>query len=148
MTKHLYTRIDPPGGWPDHLTFSAGVRVGNQLFVSGMTALGPDGRIVAPGDICAQARYIYLEKILPVLRAAGAGLEHVVETIEYVTTFDGYKETAAVRREVFGGPPFPAATGVMVAGLVRKDALIEIRATAVLTAAQPKRRPRASRVSS
>ena len=109
MTKRLYFRVDPPSGWPDHLTFSAAARVGNQLFISGMTALGPDGRIVAPGDICAQARYIYLEKILPVLRAAGGDLEHVVETVEYVTTFDGYKETAAVRREVFGGPPFPVS---------------------------------------
>ena len=132
MTKRIYSRVDPPSGWSDSLTFSAAVRVGNQLFVSGMTALGPDGRIVAPGDIAAQARYIYLEKILPVLQAAGGGFEHVVETVEYVTTFEGYKETAAVRREVFGGPPFPAATGVMVSGLVRQNALIEIRATAVL----------------
>ncbi|MGH8617454.1 MAG: RidA family protein [Burkholderiales bacterium] len=134
MKPTLFSRIDPPGGWPDNITFSAAVRVGDQLFISGMTALGPDGLIVAPGDIGAQARYIYLEKLLPVLRAAGGGFEHVVETVDYVTTFDGYKDTAAVRREIFGGPPFPAATGVMVSGLVRKNALIEIRATAVLPA--------------
>jgi AMP-binding enzyme len=33
---------------------------------------------------------------------------------------------------VLQGPPYPAATGVLVAGLIRKDALIEIKATAVL----------------
>jgi len=37
-----------------------------------------------------------------------------------------------VRREFFKGPPYPAATGVLVAGLIRKDALIEIKATAIL----------------
>jgi enamine deaminase RidA (YjgF/YER057c/UK114 family) len=122
----------PPGGWTDRLTYSPAVRAGKLLFVSGMTAGDPEGRIVGVGDIAAQARYIYLEKLLPLLRAAGAGFEHVVETIDYVTTFEGYAGTAAVRREIFKGPPYPAATGVQVAGLIRAGALIEIRATAVL----------------
>jgi enamine deaminase RidA (YjgF/YER057c/UK114 family) len=56
----------------------------------------------------------------------------VIETTDYVTTFEGYERTAAVRREVFGDGPFPAATGVRVAGLVRPGALIEIRALAWL----------------
>jgi aminoacrylate peracid reductase len=38
-----------------------------------------------------------------------------------------------VRREFFRAP-FPAATGVQVAGLIRKDALIEIKGIAVLDA--------------
>ncbi|MCJ9708959.1 RidA family protein, partial [Bordetella hinzii] len=37
-----------------------------------------------------------------------------------------------VRREVFGEGPYPAATGVLVSGLVRPGALIEIRAIAYL----------------
>ena len=65
-----------------------------------------------------------------VLEAAGAGFEHVVETTEYITTTEGYAGTAAVRREVFR-PPYPAATGVIVAGLLRPGALIEISAVAV-----------------
>jgi len=70
--------------------------------------------------------------MLPLLRAAGLGLEHVVETVDYVTTFEGYDRTAQVRREVFTQAPFPAATGVQVAGLIRPGALIEIRAVAVI----------------
>ncbi len=124
--------VTPPAGWTDRLTYSAAVRAGKLLFVSGMTAGGADGKVVGVGDMAAQARYIYLEKLLPVLGAAGAEFQHVVETVDYVTTFEGYAKTAAVRREVFGGAPFPAATGVMVAGLIRKDALIEIRVTALL----------------
>jgi enamine deaminase RidA (YjgF/YER057c/UK114 family) len=124
--------VTGPGGWNDRLTYSPAVRAGNLMFLSGMTASDPDGNIVGAGDIAAQARYIYVEKLLPLLHAAGVGFGEVIETVDYVTTFEHYNLTAAVRREVFGGPPYPAATGVQVAGLIRAGALIEIRATAVL----------------
>ena len=65
------------------------------------------------------------------LAAAGGGFEHVVATTEYVTTTDDYRRTADVRREVFR-PPYPAATGVVVAGLLREGVLIEISAVASL----------------
>lgn len=132
MADRAFVPVIPPGGWTDRITYSPAVRAGNLLFVSGMTAGGPDGKLVGAGDIAAQARYIYAEKLLPLLRAAGAGFGQVVETVDYVTTFENYAATAAVRREVFGGPPYPAATGVLVAGLIRAGALIEIRAVAVL----------------
>ena len=115
---------------PGKATFSAGVRAGQVLYVSGMTAVGEDRKIV--GDtLAAQARFIY-SKIGRVLAEAGAGFGDVIETVEYVTTLEGYAETAAVRREVFGEGPFPAATGVQVSGLVREGALIEIKVTAWL----------------
>ncbi|MGE0875576.1 MAG: RidA family protein [Burkholderiales bacterium] len=132
MSAAIRVPVHPPGGWTDKLTYCAAVRAGKLLFVSGMTASRPDGSVAGKGDMAAQARYIYMDKLLPLLRSAGAGFEHVVETVDYVTTFEGYARTADVRREVFGGAPYPAATGVQVAGLVRADALIEIRATAVL----------------
>lgn len=117
------------GAMPSSATFSPAVRAGDFLFVSGMTATDEQRRIVCVGDIAGQARHIY-RKIGRILEAAGVGFGAVVETIDYVTTFEGYEKTAAVRREVFGDGPFPAATGVKVAGLVRPDALIEIRVVA------------------
>lgn len=131
MSTSSRTAVSPASGWTDKLTYSAGVRAGGLLFLSGMTASGPDGRVACEGDMAGQARYIYLEKMLPVLRAAGLGFGDVVETVDYVTTFEGYEKTAQVRREIFGGAPFPAATGVQVAGLIRRGALIEIRAIAL-----------------
>ncbi len=125
------TAVSPPGGWTDKLTYSAAVRAGSLLFISGLTASGPDGKVASEGDMAGQARYIYIEKMLPLLQAAGLGFGDVVETVDYVTTFEGYEKTAQVRREVFGRPPFPAATGVQVAGLIRRAALIEIRAVAL-----------------
>jgi enamine deaminase RidA (YjgF/YER057c/UK114 family) len=118
------------GPWPERYTFSPAIRVGNLLFISGTTAADESGELVGPGDIVAQTRYIY-QKFARLLAAAGAGFEHVVQTTEYVTTTENYRRTADVRREFFR-PPYPTATGVIVAGLLRKGALIEISAMAVL----------------
>ncbi|MBB4041166.1 enamine deaminase RidA (YjgF/YER057c/UK114 family) [Microvirga flocculans] len=123
--------FEPVGILSDRLTFSPAVRVGNMVWLSGMTATDENRQIVGIGDIAAQTRYIF-KKMETILQSLGAGLNNIVETVDYVTTFEGYERTAAVRREVFGGAPYPAATGVLVSGLVRPEALIEIRATAVL----------------
>jgi enamine deaminase RidA (YjgF/YER057c/UK114 family) len=109
-------------------TFAPAILRDGFLFVSGMTASGPDGRIVFPGDIASQTDVI-LQKLGEVLAASGCGYDDVVATREYVTTTDGYAKTADVRRRYFKAP-FPAATGVIVAGLLRPGALIEIEAIA------------------
>jgi aminoacrylate peracid reductase len=130
----IYEPIVPNVSWPSSFTFSPGVRVGNLVFLSGTTATDEKGRIVGKGDIAEQTRHIF-RKFTAVLAAAGAGLEHIVETTDYVLSLEDYAKTAAVRREVFKGPPWPAATGVVVSGLVRPDALIEIKGIAVLPGA-------------
>ena len=116
--------------WPDRFTFSPALRAGNFLFIAGTTATDEHGQLVAPGDIVAQTRYIY-EKFAGLLAAAGAGLDHIVQTTEYITTTENYRGTAEVRRAIFR-PPYPTATGVIVAGLLRPGTLIEISAVAVL----------------
>jgi enamine deaminase RidA (YjgF/YER057c/UK114 family) len=119
------------GPWRERYTFSPAVRAGNLLIISGTTATDDAGEIVGRGDIAAQTRHIF-GKFDALLRAAGGSLADIVETTEYVTTTENYRATADVRRAVFGGPPYPAATGVIVAGLLREGALIEISAIAVL----------------
>ncbi|MGH7365665.1 MAG: RidA family protein [Candidatus Rokuibacteriota bacterium] len=125
-----YEVITGPAAWPARYTFSPAVRAGDLLFISGMTAGDENGKIVGPGDIVAQTRYIF-DKLGALLAAAGGGFEHVVQTTEYVTTTENYAKTAEVRREIFKGR-FPTATGVIVAGLLREGALIEISAIAML----------------
>ena len=119
------------GRWPDKITFSPAVRAGNLLFISGTTAVDENLNIDGEGDIVAQTRFIF-EKFARLLNEAGATFDNIVETTEYFLTMDDYRRTADVRREFFKGPPYPAATVVLVAGLIRKEALIEIKATAVL----------------
>ncbi len=126
----VYEVISGSSPWPERLTYSPAVKIGNLLFISGTTASDEQGEIVGKGDIAAQTRYIF-EKFGRLLKAAGAGFEHVVQTTEYITTTENYRDTAQVRREVFKGP-YPTATGVIVKGLLRPEALIEISAVAVL----------------
>lgn len=128
----VYQAIMPNPAWPKAFTFSPAVRVGNLVFLSGTTATDDKGRIVGVNDIAEQTRQIF-HKFATLLESVGGSLANIVETTDYVLSLDDYQKTADVRREVFRGPPWPAATGVVVSGLVRKDALIEIKAIAVLT---------------
>ncbi|NNM72429.1 Rid family hydrolase [Enterovirga aerilata] len=121
----------PNPTWPKGFTFSPAVRVGNLIFLSGTTATDEKGNIVGPGDIVAQTRQIF-RKFEAVLASVGGSLANIVETTEYVLSLEDYKTTAQLRRELFQDPPWPAATGVVVSGLVRPDALIEMKGIAAL----------------
>jgi enamine deaminase RidA (YjgF/YER057c/UK114 family) len=116
--------------WPDHYTFVPALRVGDTLYISGMTGTDDSGTITAPGDIEEQTRQIF-RKLERLLRSVGGSCDDIVATTDYFTTTENYNRTARVRREFFKNG-FPTATGVLVAGLLRKDALIEISAIAVL----------------
>lgn len=126
-----YQSVVPNDKWPARYTFSPATRVGNLVFLSGTTGTDDEGNIVGPGDIVAQTRRIF-EKFALILQSVGGDLSNIVETTDYVLSLDEYRKTAALRRELFKGPPWPAATGVVVAGLVREGALIKIKGIAAL----------------
>ena len=116
--------------WPANRTFAPALRVGDTIYLSGTTGTDDMGAITAPGDIVEQTRQIF-RKFERLLNAAGGSCADIVQTVDYITTTENYKGTAAVRREFLKGAQ-PAATGVIVAGLLRQHALIEISAVAVL----------------
>ncbi len=122
--------------WPHYLnnpklTYAPAVRVGNFLFVSGLTGVDPStGNIVGVNDLAAQTRQIF-RNLGDILESAGATFDHVVQTTDYITTMENYKNTAEIRREFFGNS-LPASVGVVVKDLLRPNALIEISAIAVL----------------
>lgn len=128
----MTTRETLTGGkpWPAKYTFVPAVRVGDTIYISGTTGTDENGVITAPGDIVEQTRQIF-RKFEALLQAAGASCDDIVSTVDYVTTTKDYNKTGAVRREFFRNG-FPTATGVIVAGLLRPEALIEISAIAVL----------------
>ena len=126
-TREVITAGAP---WPARYTFGPALRVDNMVFISGTTASDDEGRIIAPGDIVEQTRQIF-RKFERLLEAAGGSCEDIVQTVDYFTTTERYRETAAVRREFLKGAQ-PTATGVQVAGLLREHAVIEISAIAVL----------------
>jgi enamine deaminase RidA (YjgF/YER057c/UK114 family) len=98
------------------------------VFVSGLVASGPNRTILFPNDIVAQTEVI-LERLGEILRAASCDYDDVVATREFIVSTENYRRTADVRRRFFKDP-FPAATGVIVAGLLQPDAVIELEAIA------------------
>ena len=76
-----------------------------------------------------------LRNIVAVLKAGGAGPEHMVRMTWYVLDrveyINGLKEVGSVYREVMG-KNFPAMTCVEVSALVEERARVEIEVTAVL----------------
>ena len=116
--------------WPEKYTYVPALRVGNMVWLSGTTGTDNSGKITAPGDIEEQTRQIF-RKFDRLLRGIGSSCDDIVATTDFFTTTENYQRTAAVRREFFRTSR-PTSTGVLVAGLLRKDALIEISAVAVL----------------
>jgi len=110
--------------------YSAALRVGQLLFVSGTVAVDAEGNLVGAGDLAAQTRQV-LMNIRHLLEAAGAGFEHVAQLTYYVADISQWASAGPVRRE-FLSEPFPAGTAVEVSRLVDTDWLIEIDAIAVL----------------
>ncbi len=116
------------------LTFAPAVVAGDVVYISGTTAWNPEtGDTVGPGDMAAQAEYIY-DQIDQVCRAAGGSISDVVKTIEYVTPegLDQYRVAGPIRQRMFD-QPLPASTGVVVAGLLSRQWVIEVEAVAVLS---------------
>lgn len=122
-------------GWERYtkLTYSPAVKAGNMLFLSGQAALDPaTEQAVHDGDVAAQAEYTYAN-IIEVLKAAGAGPQNLVKTIEYVTPagLERYREVAKVRERLLA-QPYPASTGCVCAALLRPEFLIEVDPLAIL----------------
>lgn len=116
----------------DRYTFSPGVaRQGKFFFISGQTGTSDFGEVVAE-DCSAQTRAAF-EKIRVILESGGATFADVVKSVDYISTDDGYRETARVRRELWDGD-YPAATGIIIKNMLRKIPKIEVDCTAIIPA--------------
>ena len=129
MSGPARSRISSGGPWEERLGYSRALAVGDRCLVSGTTDAGPDGASAHPGDPGAQARasFAIVERALA---AAGFDMRDVVRTRMYVTDRASIEPVLAVHGELFGDVR-PAATLILVAGLIDPTLLVEVEAEAV-----------------
>ena len=107
--------------------YSAALRAGQLLFVSGQVPFDPATGALIDGDIGAQTRRV-LQNMGALLDAAGLSHAHVVRTTVFLADMDDFAAMNEVYREFFTDP-YPARSTVQAARLPR-NARIEIDAIA------------------
>ncbi len=127
-------RLIQPEGWAPAKGYANGiVACGTQIFVGGQ--IGWNAQQQFETDDFIEQAHQTLRNVADVLRAAGAGPEHMVRMTWYVIDRVEYnarlKELGGVYRDVMG-KNFPAMTCVQVAALMEARAKVEIEVTAVL----------------
>ncbi len=123
-----------PEGWPRPRGYSNGiVGTGRILFVAGQIGWTPLG-VFEKKDLVGQFDQA-LANVLTIVESAGGTSASIARLTVYVTDLDAYRSSLKAIGEVWRrriGKVFPAMALVGVAGLVERDALVEIEATAVL----------------
>ncbi len=108
--------------------FSRAVRVGNRVIVSGTAPIWPDGTCDPDPEV--QARRC-LEIIDAALLEAGARMDDVVRTRMFITRAEHAGAVGRAHGAVFADVR-PAATMVVVAGLLDPRWCVEIEAEAIV----------------
>jgi len=109
---------------PAPQTWSNAKRVGDQFFVSGMTAHDGAGKVEGDASMYGQAMTVFA-KIRNLVEAAGGRMNDIAEMTIYVTDISQRKEVWRARQEFFSGD-FPCSTLVEVKGLAIPALLVEI----------------------
>ena len=117
--------INVPGAL--ELPFSAAVRAGDFIFVSGQGGFTGPGTDGAGKDVETQTR-LCIENIKKVLEAAGSSLRDVVKVNTYLTDANAFAKYNEVYQRYFSKDQPARAT--VVTGLVLPNMLIEIECIA------------------
>jgi enamine deaminase RidA (YjgF/YER057c/UK114 family) len=110
MIKREAVFPDGPRGLYETNRYSAAVRSGDLLFVSGQVGSRADG---SPEPDFERQVLLAFDHLTAVLAAAGCTLDDVVDVTTFHTDPDAQFETVrAVRERVIGQPPYPTWTAV------------------------------------
>jgi 2-iminobutanoate/2-iminopropanoate deaminase len=114
---------------PDPGVISNCLVVGDQIFLSGMTASSAQGPI--GGDDMYKQAVAAFGKIRTCLRAAGADMADIIKMTVYVTDMSRRMEFGKARAEQIPTEPKPCATLVEVKGLAHPGLLVEVDVFAI-----------------
>ena len=132
-SNEALARAINPEGWPAPRGYANGMVADGRVLVTG-GLVGWDAAGVFAQGFLPQLRQT-LANIRAVVEAGGGRVEDIVRLTWYVTDIEAYrtslKEMGPVYRAAMGRH-FPAMAVVQVAGLVEREALVEIEATAVV----------------
>lgn len=104
---------------------------GTLVFLRGQCPQELDGGAnVGVGDPAAQAHKV-MQNIRQLLEEAGAGMEHLVKLVVYLTDVR-HRETVYRVMGAYIKGVHPVCTGLVVVALARPEWLVEIDATAVI----------------
>lgn len=123
MNKTVISSADAPAALGP---YSAGIRTGNLVFLSGQLGINPATGELAEG-VCAQAEQS-LANIETLLNEAGATTGNVVKTTVFLADNDDFKAVNEVYAKHFEAP-FPARSAIQVAA-IPAGALVEIEVIA------------------
>lgn len=94
------------------------------VYTSGTVARDLEGKVVAPGDVEGQTRYIF-NNLSKVLEMANTGLENTLKMTIYLRNMEDRTKINPIRQEFFKACR-PASTVVEVSKLAHQDLLVEI----------------------
>ena len=113
---------------PEGNNFCNALKLGNQLFMSGMTASDSTGDAYAQSLSC-------LEKIQALVDAAGGKIADVVKITVFLTNIEYRTEFSRARAEFFPGRK-PCSTLVGIKALARPGLVVEVEALALIGAGE------------
>jgi len=110
--------------------YSAAVRSGGFLFVSGQVGVDQSGSAIADPATQFDQAFANLDAVLS---AAGCSYDDIVDiTTFHVNMYEHFETFAAAKQKIFPNAPFPNWTAVGVVDLADPGLLLEIKVTASL----------------
>ncbi len=127
MTRHRYFSASP---FEKTIGFCRAIRSGPWVCVSGTGPLDADGKTVAGGAYAQTRRCFEISR--NALREFGGDVDTVVRTRMFITDASVAEDVGRAHAEFFGDAP-PAATMVVVSGLLDPDWVVETEVDAVFS---------------